>query len=275
MRWIKAVPRWLCPGAAEAKWLIRHERATFNRAGRWTQPPRNRSSRSGGTIGALLVVAAVFGPAGLAAGAQSAPTPPPASRYMVVLDAAHGGEDTGATLDGGHLEKSFTLAFSVKLRSLLAARGIGVTTTREQDATVDAERRAAIANHAGAQACLSLHASDSGLGVHLYVSALAPAQPARFTAWKTAQAAWVTRSLALAGVLDSTLQHNNIPVILGRTALPGIDSMTCPTVAVEIAPENPSGKDTTGSLDDPDYQAHVAEALAAALLAWRTEGRQP
>ncbi|MGB6692072.1 MAG: N-acetylmuramoyl-L-alanine amidase, partial [Terracidiphilus sp.] len=138
------------------------------------------------------------GPAGLPASAQSAPAPQPA-RYLVVLDAAHGGDDTGAKLDGGQLEKNFTLAFSVRLRSLLAARGIQVVTTREQDATVDANRRAEIANHARAQACLLLHASESGLGVHLYVSAVAPAQPARFVAWKTAQAEWVTRSLALAG----------------------------------------------------------------------------
>jgi len=194
----------------------------------------------------------------------------------VVVDAAHGGDDTGARLSDGSLEKNYTLAFSVRLRSLLGARGVQVTTTREQDATVDADRRAAVANHARAQACLSLHASQSGIGVHLYISSLAPASPVRFNPWKTAQAAWVTRSLALAGVLNSALQHNNIPVILGRTALPGIDSMTCPTVAIEIAPESPSGKDATGgALDDPDYQAHVAEALAAALLEWRTEARQP
>jgi N-acetylmuramoyl-L-alanine amidase len=227
-------------------------------------------------VAILIIFATLLGPADSSASSQSPPAPqPPPSRYSVVLDAAHGGQDTGATLDGGRLEKNFTLAFSVRLRSLLTARGIEVTTTREQDATVDADRRAEIANHAGAQACLSLHASHSGLGVHLYVSSLAPVPPARFAPWKTAQAAWVTRSLALAGVLNSTLQHNNIPVILGRTALPGIDSMTCPTVAVEIAPENAAGKDATGTLDDPDYQAHVAEALAAALLEWRTEARQP
>jgi N-acetylmuramoyl-L-alanine amidase len=249
-----------------------------------------RWTRGSGLVAAMVLAAIVSGPAGSVDLAQSpsapefSPTavqlPPsapqaPSAKYVVVLDAAHGGQDTGATLEGGKLEKNFTLAFSVRLRSLLAARGIQVTTTREQDATVDADRRAEIANHAGAQACLSLHASQSGLGVHLYISSLAPALLARFAPWKTAQAAWVTRSLALAGMLNSTLQHNNIPVILGRTALPGIDSMTCPTVAVEIAPESSTAKDAAGSLDDPDYQARVAETLAAALLEWRTEARQP
>jgi N-acetylmuramoyl-L-alanine amidase len=64
-------------------------------------------------------------------------------------------------------------------------------------------------------------------------------------------------------------------VTLGRTALPVVDSMACPAVAVEIAPERDHDKKVTAQLDDPDYQARVAEALAAALLSWRSEGRQP
>jgi hypothetical protein len=60
-------------------------------------------------------------------------------------------------------------------------------------------------------------------------------------------------------------------VTLGRIALPGIDSMTCPVVAVEIAPVLASNKSVTVGLDDPNYQARVAEALAAALVEWRAE----
>jgi N-acetylmuramoyl-L-alanine amidase len=194
---------------------------------------------------------------------------------MVVLDAAHGGDDTGGRLANNQLEKDFTLALSVRLRSLLGARGIQVVTTRESDATVEPNRRAEIANHARADACLSLHASESGTGVHLFTSSLPAAQPARFAAWKTAQAAWVTRSLALEGVLNSALLQAQISVTLGRTTLPGVDSMTCPAVAVEIAPERDADKKVTAGLDDADYQARVAAALAAALLQWRTEVHQP
>ena len=46
-----------------------------------------------------------------------------------------------------------------------------------------------------------------------------------------------------------------------------------PAVAVEIAPERGPGKKSTAELDDPDYQARVAEALAAALVEWRSEAR--
>ena len=99
---------------------------------------------------------------------------------MVVLDAAHGGDDAGARLSNGQPEKAYTLALSVRLRSLLMARGIAVVTTRESDTTVNADRRAEIANRANAQACLSLHASESGSGVHLFVSSLAPVRARAF-----------------------------------------------------------------------------------------------
>ena len=202
-----------------------------------------------------------------------AQTPPVPARFVVVLDAAHGGDDSGARL-GSETEKAFTLAFSVRLRSLLAARGFAVVTTRDSDADVDPAGRADIADHANSQACLSLHAAMSGSGVHLFVSSLAPVQNARFLPWKTAQAAWVMRSITLAGLVNSALSHANVPVTLGRTALPAIDSMTCPAIAIEIAPDRSSDAQGSASLDDADYQARVADALAAALVEWRSETRE-
>lgn len=198
----------------------------------------------------------------------------------MVLDGAHGGADAGATITDAagkpHLEKNLTLAFSVKLRSLLAARGITVLTTRESDIAIDPQERAEIANHARAQACLTLHAATSGSGIHMFLSSLAPSRPTQFEPWQTAQAAFVERSVALMGVLNSALLHAGIAVTLGRTALPTVDSMACPAVAVEIAPEKPSDTSSaTASVDDPAYLTQVADALAAGLLEWRAEARQP
>ena len=97
----------------------------------------------------------------------------------------------------------------------------------------------------------------------------------RFPAWKTAQGAWVARSLKLAGVVNSALLQASISTTLARTTLPVVDSMTCPAVAVEIAPERSALHETTAGLDNKDYQARVATALAAALVEWRTEAHQP
>jgi len=227
------------------------------------------------TIASLAAAVAVA----LPGFAQQAP-PAPAARFVVVLDAAHGGTDPGGRLASGQMEKAATLALSVRLRSLLAARGIAVVTTRESDTTMEPDKRAEIANHANAAVCMSLHATESGTGIHLFTSSLSPVQPARFVAWKTAQAAWVTRSLALAGSINSALLHAGMNVTLGRTGLITMDSMTCPAVAVEISRERGADTSITAEPDDAGYQARVAAALAAAVLEWRTdagrtEGRQP
>lgn len=241
-----------------------------------------REQRRRPSAAAIALLAGLVSLAGFAQAPHGQVTPgqaPPAQaqRFVVVLDAAHGGGDAGARL-GSETEKDYTLAFSGRLRSLLTARGMAVVMTRESDAAMDADRRAEIANSAKAQACLSLHATESGWGVHLFVSSQAPAQRMVLSPWKTAQAVWIPRSLALAGVVNAALSHAGISVTLGRTALPGVDSMSCPAVAVEISPErSPDGAQAAG-LDDADYQARVAMALAAALVEWRWDhvgGKQP
>jgi N-acetylmuramoyl-L-alanine amidase len=220
------------------------------------------------SVHALAATLAIVTSAG--AIAQTAPDAP---RSVVVLDAAHGGDDAGARL-GSEAEKAYTLALSIRLRSLLTARGFSVVTTRESDATVDPNFRAEIANHAGAQACLSLHAAEGGTGVHLFVSSLAPVDDRGLPPWKTAQAAWIMRSLSFAGVVNSALSHASIPVTLGRLSLPAIDSMTCPAVTVEVAPMRSNDAQGPAGLDDPDYQARVADALAAALVDWRSQAQE-
>jgi N-acetylmuramoyl-L-alanine amidase len=230
---------------------------------------------------------ASFAVASQLAGQSSPPQKTGGSRFVVVLDAAHGGDDSGAQLASSQAEKTLTLALSVRLRSLLSARGIAVVTTREGNVNLDSNARAQAANRvgsgAGAAACLILHASEAGSGVHLYVSSLAPIEPTRFLAWKTAQAAFVTRSLKLAGTVNSALQHSSvagggasgdsgaIPATLGRASLPGMDSMTCPAVAVEMAPIRGADRKVVTEVTDADYQTQLVEALAAALLEWKAD----
>jgi N-acetylmuramoyl-L-alanine amidase len=228
-------------------------------------------------------------PAAAPVPARPAPTAkeaePRAGRFVVVLDAAHGGDDGGAQLADSTAEKALTLALSVRLRSLLGARGITAVTTRESNVNVDPNVRAQIANHANAAACLSLHASETGTGVHIFVSSLGPTEPTRFLAWKTAQSAFVTRSLKLASTVNSALEHSSvaggtsttgadtgpIPATLARTALLGVDSMACPAIAVEMAPIRDAYRKIVTEVTDADYQTQVVESLAAAVLEWRTD----
>jgi N-acetylmuramoyl-L-alanine amidase len=230
-------------------------------------------------VAAWLIVVGLI--AGLPVLAQTLSVPAAPQRVsapgklVVVLDAAHGGDDGGGQVGASVSEKTVTLALSVRLRSLLTARGFSVVTTREGNVNLDGDARSQIANHAGAAACLSFHASASGAGVHLFVSSLEPKQPGRFLAWKTAQAPYVERSLKLAGALNSAFHHGGdsgpIPATLARASLPGVDSMACPAVAVEVAPIRGEDRAIVTDVTDPQYQAQIVEALAAALLEWKTD----
>jgi N-acetylmuramoyl-L-alanine amidase len=205
--------------------------------------------------------------------------PPPAApkvapRFLVVLDPAHGGSDTGARISDQLLEKDIALSLSMRLRSMLAAHGVGVVTTRDSDVNLTTVKRAETGNQSAAAACLLIHATATGSGVHLYTSSLAPTPVTRFMPWQTAQSGYVTQSLKLSSEIDSALAHAQIPVTLGRTFLQPMDNLTCPAVAVEIAPLAAGRTTNAAPISDPAYQRSVLDALTAAIDEWRNDWRQ-
>ena len=207
--------------------------------------------------------------------AVPAPTAPQVTpRFQVLIDAAHGGTDTGAHLTPALEEKTLTLSLSNELRSMLAARGMAVTTTRTGDVNLSPDERAGIADRTPFAACIVIHATATGSGVHLYTSSLPVAPQAEFMPWQSAQAAYVTDSLKLSSDIDSALSHAAIPITLGRTALQGIDSFECPAVAVEVAPLQGGSTTKSKAITDEAYQQKVLDALAAALEEWQKDWRQ-
>jgi N-acetylmuramoyl-L-alanine amidase len=89
------------------------------------------------------------------------PTPAVPIRTMVI-DPGHGGDETGARGPSGILEKDVTLAVARRLKATIEARlGIRVLLTRDRDATVRLDERAALANNNKADLFLSLHANAS------------------------------------------------------------------------------------------------------------------
>jgi N-acetylmuramoyl-L-alanine amidase len=204
----------------------------------------------------------------------AAPLPAVQPHFSVVLDAAHGGTDSGARLEEQLQEKEVVLALSVRLRSMLTARGIPVLTTRESDSNVVPLQRAQAANHAVAAACISLHATATGNGVHLFTSSLAPTTLSKFLPWQTAQSAYITQSLRLSSEINSAMAHAEVPVSLGRTSIQPMDNFACPAVAVEIAPLAGVKGGATASLSNAAYQTRIVEAIAAAIQQWREDWRQ-
>jgi len=75
----------------------------------------------------------------------------------VVVDAGHGGRDTGAIGPHGLREKDVTLAIARKLADKLRAAGLTVVMTRDSDDYVALAERTRIANDANADLFVSVH----------------------------------------------------------------------------------------------------------------------
>jgi N-acetylmuramoyl-L-alanine amidase len=77
----------------------------------------------------------------------------------IIVDAGHGGHDTGAIGPRGVREKDVTLAMSRRLAEKLRSLGYEVTLTRTDDRYLKLEERTAIANLARGDLFVSLHAN--------------------------------------------------------------------------------------------------------------------
>ncbi|WP_416147724.1 peptidoglycan-binding protein [Salipaludibacillus sp. HK11] len=82
----------------------------------------------------------------------------PLAGKTVILDAGHGGRDSGG-IGGGMLEKDFALDVSLRAEKLLREAGASVIMTRTTDVFLTLDERAAIANTSGADAFVSVHAN--------------------------------------------------------------------------------------------------------------------
>lgn len=81
---------------------------------------------------------------------------------VVVIDAGHGGKDTGAIGRKG-LEKNIVLSIALKLGKLIEnnLKGVKVIYTRKTDVFVELDKRADIANKNKADLFISIHANSS------------------------------------------------------------------------------------------------------------------
>ncbi len=80
----------------------------------------------------------------------------------IVLDAGHGGHDTGTIGPNGLMEKDLVLDVTLRLGRLLETRlGADVIYTRDDDTFIPLETRTAIANQHQADLFISIHANSS------------------------------------------------------------------------------------------------------------------
>ncbi|MBU2949207.1 N-acetylmuramoyl-L-alanine amidase [Tamlana agarivorans] len=90
----------------------------------------------------------------------------PVKKFVVVLDAGHGGSDSGNT-GSGYLEKEIALKVVLKVGKLLEKNSdIKVIYTRKSDKFIDLFVRGKIANEANADLFVSVHCNAHGSSAH-------------------------------------------------------------------------------------------------------------
>ncbi|HLL82174.1 MAG TPA: N-acetylmuramoyl-L-alanine amidase [Longimicrobium sp.] len=79
----------------------------------------------------------------------------------VVIDAGHGGHDSGAIGPSGIQEKDVSLAIAKRLSEILTAQGLEVLLTRDEDTFLRLEDRAKMANEAKGDLFISVHCNSA------------------------------------------------------------------------------------------------------------------
>lgn len=171
----------------------------------------------------------------------------------VILDAGHGGNDPGATVDGVY-EKDINLAIALLVKEQLDASGeITVMLTRSDDIFVSLTDRAAYANERDADLFISIHANalednDSFSGIYTFW------HPQKRSDQKLAKTIQVAASEASGGI-DRGVRSEDF-VVLRETDMPAvlveIGFMTCP--------------DELALLTDAGYQVKLARGIAQGIL---------
>ena len=105
----------------------------------------------------LMILLGVFGLLFLASSFINSLNHEPAKLFVVVLDAGHGGKDSG-NIGNGFREKEIALDVSLQVGEILSAEpNIKVIYTRKTDVFIELDERAPVANKADADLFVSIH----------------------------------------------------------------------------------------------------------------------
>ncbi|MGH9470464.1 MAG: N-acetylmuramoyl-L-alanine amidase family protein, partial [Terriglobia bacterium] len=206
--------------------------------------------------------------------AQPAPPPLPA----IVLDAGHGGSDSGARSRDGVLEKNVVAQIAAKAAAGLAStKKYRVILTRSGDADPSIEQRTLTANTSEPAVFVTFHAGDLGdrspvAAVYTYEQSSPPAPVAPhggpsslFVRWNMAQQPQLTRSQQLAAIVQQRLAQIQGVTAPAQQQAPvrQLRSIAAPAVAVEVGTLAPD--ENAGLVNSAQFQQQIAGAIAAAL----------
>lgn len=203
--------------------------------------------------------------------AATQPKPPAAPRFLVIIDPAHGGSDSGAKITPSLLEKDVVLALARRVQRDFTNQGIVSVMLRNSDVAISLDQRALSTNAARPALYIALHAANTGRGVHVFTSLLPAANLQRngFLPWDTAQSAFLDLSDVAAGSVAAELENRKLPNMTLLAPLRPMNNIAAPAIAIEIAPPDDKVEDIASA----EYQEQVAQAIAAGIAAVR--GRLP
>jgi N-acetylmuramoyl-L-alanine amidase len=114
------------------------------------------------------------------------PAPPPPPFAVVVIDAGHGGQDSG-TMKSGLVEKELALDVAQRVERYLHGLGLVTVMTRADDSYVSLQNRAAIANSQPESVFVSIHFDEAGrsaaTGIETYYATHPMSFPSRVASW--------------------------------------------------------------------------------------------
>ena len=214
---------------------------------------------------------------------EAKPAAPPPVLFLV-LDPAHGGTDNGAHVTGGEesaVEKDLVLNIAHAMRREMERQGARVLLTRQTDAALSIDERAALANSAPFGFFVTLHVGSTGQpNTAVAYSFGAPkggAPPVvlprtgSFLAvrWDEAQSAYVVASRRLAELLQVELAQKlpGSPDVPQFAEVRQLRVVGRPAVAIELSSVSEENAESLMKSATP-----LANALLRAISAYRQAG---
>ena len=201
---------------------------------------------------------------------------------LVVIDAGHGGEDSGAIRDG-ILEKDLTLDVARRLEQLVRASGLRTVLTRSADQSVSLAERAAVANQQQNCVFVSIHFDEGGrtaaTGVNTYYAARQAATTPTIGLWlpflqRVAHEGANLDSQSLAGFVQQALVTRTGAVDRGTRAQQFyvIANVRHPAVLVEGG--FLTNQEDLTRLTREEYRQELAAAISDGINEYREVVRQ-
>jgi N-acetylmuramoyl-L-alanine amidase len=205
------------------------------------------------------------------------PPPPAAPFAVVVIDAGHGGRDSGST-KLGMVEKDLNLDLAHRVERLLRERGLVTVLTRADDSFVSLQDRAVIANNQPESVFVSIHFDEGGrsaaTGIETYYAAHPVSVPERVASWlpflrHTSSEPPNLESQSLANFVQGSLVAHTQAINRGTRPQQFyvIANVHHPAVLVEGG--FLTNKDDIAKLLNPDYREQMAVGIAQGILQYR------